>query len=215
MSRNEHRQEPRLPIRIPVRCEGPAIPYYRTLAFTRNVSRGGLQVEVQRLVSRGSAVHLRLLTGERIAQAEAEVVWSVENAPGRMGLRIISMDKDDLEAWDALIAFQGGPTPRTSLRIPLDLEVTVVVHPDAPLAGRVENLSEGGLLVYLPRVIPQQTLVKVVGPDWLVLPPVEAEVVWSGGERGVEGVLHGLRILSSDVGKELFVIGTILRSFTG
>jgi hypothetical protein len=179
------------------------------------VSRGGLQVEAQRLVARGSAVHLRLLTGERIAQAEAEVVWSVENAPGRMGLRIISMDKDDLEAWDALIAFQGGPTPRTSLRIPLDLEVTVVVHPDAPLAGRVENLSEGGMLVYLPRVIPQQTLVKVVGPDWLVLPSVEAEVVWSGGERGVEGVLHGLRILSSDVGKELFVIGTILRSFTG
>jgi hypothetical protein len=217
MGQVEHRHTPRLSIRIPVRCEGPAVPYYRTLAFTRDVSRGGLQVEATRLAAPGTTISLRLLAGTRIAHAEAAVIWAwaADDSPGRMGLKITRMDEEDLRAWEDLLAYQGAPTPRASLRIPLDLEVTCVVPPDTGLAGRVENVSEGGLLVFLPRNLPPRTLVKVVGPDWLVLPPVEAEVVWVRDQGESTGVLHGLRILASDAGKELFVIGAILRSFMG
>lgn len=215
MDHTGHRQTPRLPLRIPVRCESAAVPGYRTLGLTHNVSRGGLMIEAPRVVDRGITTTLRLLTGDQITSAEAVVVWTAEKSPGRMGLRLTKMTAADCLAWEALLAFQGGPTPRASLRIPIDLEITCLVPPDTTLTGRTENLSEGGLLVVLPWAIPPQKQVRVTGPEWLILPQVEAEVIWTrvGPERN--GVLHGLRVLSDDVGKELFIIGSILRMLLG
>ncbi len=217
MSEVENRQNPRLPVRVPVRCESEAVPGYRSLGLTQNVSRGGLLLEVPRLVPRGSAANLRLLTGEGIAHAEAVVVWTSETSPGGMGLKFTRMDAVDARAWDDLLAFQAGPTPRSSLRIPIDLEVTCVIPPDTTLHGRVENLSDAGMMVVLPRMVPLHTRVHVSVPEWLILPPVETEVVWTlaGPERKGSGTLHGLRVLKDDMGKELFLIGTILRIFVG
>lgn len=215
MGQIEKRQEPRLPLRMPVRCEGPAVPYYRTLGFTRNVSRKGLLLEAPQVVARGARAHLRLLTGTRIAYAEAVVIWTSEISPGRMGFRFTKMTRADSLAWEELLAFQGGPTPRASLRIPIDLEVTCLLSPDTRLQGRIENLSDGGLLVLLPEAVPPRTRLSVAGPAWLALPPVEAEVVWTRDRSKTEGVLHGLHILADETGRELFTIGTILRSFLG
>jgi hypothetical protein len=132
-----------------------------------------------------------------------------------MGFRITKMSPADASAWEELLAFQGGPTPRSSLRISIDLEVTCHVPPGTRLQGRVENLSDGGLLVVLPQAVPPRTRVSVAGPSWLVLPPVEAEVVWARDSLQGEGALHGLRVLTDETGKELFTIGAILRSFFG
>jgi c-di-GMP-binding flagellar brake protein YcgR len=216
MRQVENRQNPRLPVRVPVRCETDAVPGYRSLGLTQNVSRGGLLLEVPRVVPRGSATILRLLTGDSIAHAEAVVVWTSETSPGGMGLKFTSMDEADARAWNELLAFQAGPTPRSSLRIPIDLEVTCIVPPDTTsLQGRLENLSDAGMRAVLPRVIPPQTRVHVSVPEWLILPPVETEVVWNRARPEKRGAVHGLRILKDDMGRELFLIGTILRIFVG
>jgi hypothetical protein len=44
---------------------------------------------------------------------------------------------------------------------------------------------------------------------------VEAEVVWARDGVQQERVLHGLRVIADETGKELFTIGAILRSFFG
>ncbi|MEE8282944.1 MAG: PilZ domain-containing protein, partial [candidate division NC10 bacterium] len=64
MNQAENRENPRLWVRVPVRCESEAVPGYRSLGLTQNVSRGGLLLEVPRVVPQGSTTSLRLLTGE-------------------------------------------------------------------------------------------------------------------------------------------------------
>jgi hypothetical protein len=172
-------------------------------------------VEAPRLIARGTPTNLRLLTGERITCAEAVVIWKTDESPGQMGLRFTRMAEDDFLSWEELLAFQGGPTPRASLRIPVDIEVACLLDLDTRLQGRIQNLSEGGLLVLLPRPVPPRTIVTVEGPAWLSLPRAKTEVVWNRGGSETEGILHGLRVLGEDVGRELFLIGTILRSFLG
>ncbi|MFQ5846215.1 MAG: PilZ domain-containing protein [Candidatus Methylomirabilales bacterium] len=215
MRQAESRQAPRLPLRIPVRCESAAVPGYRTLGLTRNVSRSGVLVEAPRLVARGTVTNLRLLMGDRVTRAEAVVVWSTGSSPGLMGLKLIGMAGTDSDAWEELLTFQGGPTPRASLRIPVDLEITCLVPPDTSLAGHLKNLSDGGLLVILPQAVPPRMCLSVAVPVWLALPPVEAKVVWNRAGPERNGVFHGLRILTDEMGQELFLIGTILRSFIG
>lgn len=215
MRQVENRQNPRLPVRVPVRCESEAVPGYRSLGLTQNVSRGGLLLEVPRVMPQGSVASLRLLTGEGVATAEAVVVWTAQTTPGGMGLKFTRMDEADARAWDDLLAFQAGPTPRASLRIPIDLEVTCILSPEVTLQGRLENLSDSGMLVMLPRAVPPLTRMHVSVPEWLILPPVETEVVWNRAGPGRQGTLHGLRVLKDDMGKELFLIGTILRIFVG
>lgn len=211
MSQHENRYHSRFPLRMPVLCEGAVGSEYRTLGLTQNVSQSGLLLVVPRLAVRGTAMNLRLLTGDRIARAEAGVIWTADKSPGFMGLRLTDLTGVDRLAWEHLITFQAGPTPRASLRIPIDLEVTCLLSSDTSLHGRVENLSDGGMMIVLSQPVTPQTRVSVVVPAWLILPPVEAEVVWTRANPAVHGVVHGLRFLASDMGKELFLIGTLLR----
>ncbi len=207
----EHRGHPRFPLRMPVLCEGLPGCDYRTLGLTQNVSHGGLLLAVPRLVGPGTPVNLRLLTGDRISRVEAGVVWTADTSSSLMGLRLMILNNVDRLAWEHLITFQVGPTPRASLRLPIDLEVTCLLAPDTRLPGQVENLSDGGMMIVLPQAVLPQTRVRVVVPAWLILPPVEAEVMWNRANPTVQGVVHGLHFLASDMGKELFLIGTLLR----
>ena len=207
------RQHPRLPLRMPVFCESPAVPGYRTVGLTQNVSRGGLVLEVPQPLAPGSLTSLLLLTGDRNARAEAVVVWRAEDPPSRMGLKFTALTGGDLATWERVLVLQAGPTPRASVRLPIALEVTCRVPPDIRATGRAENLSEGGLLLFLGQGLLPATQLTVEIPPWFTLPAVEAdmEVLWNRSvpERG--GVAHGLRFRSDDIGKELFLIGALLR----
>ncbi|MFQ5847210.1 MAG: PilZ domain-containing protein [Candidatus Methylomirabilales bacterium] len=209
------RQHPRFPLRMPVLCESPAIPGYRALGLTWNVSRGGLLLEVPQPLSPGTPADLLLLTWSQNARAEAAAVWAAESPPSRMGLRFTKLTGTDRVAWERLLAFQAGPTPRTSIRIPIALEVTCRIPPGTWLPGQAENLSDGGLLLVLPRVIAGRTRVTVRVPPLLAFPSVEAEmdVVWTRSAPRGHGVLHGLRFCWDDISKELFLIGVLLRQF--
>lgn len=207
------RQHPRLPLRMPVFCESPAVPGYRTVGLTQNVSRGGLVLEVPQPLVPGTPTSLLLLTGDRNARAEAVVVWTAEDPPSRMGLKFTALTGGDLATWERVLVLQAGPTPRASVRLPIAVEVTCRVPPDIRVTGRAENLSEGGLLLFLGQGLLPATQLTVEIPPWFTLPAVEAdmEVLWNRSVPEREGAAHGLRFRSDDIGKELFLIGALLR----
>lgn len=207
----DNRQHPRFPLRMPVLCESRVVPHYHTLGISRNVSWGGLQLEASRALTPGTVTNLRLLTGDRIARAEAEVVWVVKRSPSLMGLRFTRLTGADRLAWEQLMAFQAGPTPRNALRVPIDLEVTCLVPPDTRLHGRAENLSDGGMMIVLPQAASPRTRLTVAVPPGLNLPPVEADVVWTRTGVAKNDVVHGVQFLPNDTRKELFLIGILLR----
>ncbi|MFQ5989732.1 MAG: PilZ domain-containing protein [Candidatus Methylomirabilales bacterium] len=214
MSRDrELRQTPRFQLRMPVVCESPAHRDYRTLGLTQNVSQSGLLVEAAQPLPQGTSTDLRMLAGGVITRADAVVVWMADNASGRMGMQFTRMTEANSVAWERLLATQAAQGIRTSLRIPIDLEVTCVVPEGTRLRGRAENLSDGGMMVVLPQAVPPQTRVSLEIPLWLVLPAMEAQVVWMGAKAEVPDVAHGLRFLTEERGKELFLIGTLLRRF--
>jgi hypothetical protein len=93
------------------------------------------------------------------------------------------------------------------------LEVTCRISPDTILAGQARNLSDGGLMIALPRPLPPQTRLTLEVPRSSTLSPVEAEmeVLWTGAARADRSVLHGLGFRSADIDKELFLVGALLR----
>ena len=215
MTHAETRQHPRFPLRLPVLCESQTVLDYRTVGFTLNVSRGGLMLEVLQPLPPGTPASLLVPTGEQNAKAEAVVVWTAEGDPGRMGMQFTHWAFRDLPAWERLLAFQAGPTPRTSVRTPMVLEVTCRVPPDTMLPGQVKNLSDGGLMITLPRVLPPQTrlTLEIPSSSSSTLSRVEAEmeVMWSRAAGKDRSVLHGLRFRSGDINRELFLVGALLR----
>ncbi|MFQ5801577.1 MAG: PilZ domain-containing protein [Candidatus Methylomirabilales bacterium] len=213
MNHTDTRQHPRFPLRLPVLCESPAVPDYRRVGFTHNVSRGGLLLEVMKPLSPGTPASLLLPTGKQNARTEAVVVWTAEGAPGRMGLRFTHWAIPGLPAWERLLALQSGQTPRTSVRTPVALEITCRIPPDTILAGQARNLSDGGLMIALPQALPPQTRLTMEVPPLSTLSRVEAEmeVVWTRVAREDRPILHGLRFRSADIDKELFLVGALLR----
>lgn len=213
MRHTETRQHTRFPLRLPVFCESQAVAPYRTVGFTDNVSRGGLLLEVKQPLPAGTQASLLLPTGEQNARAEAVVVWAAEGDPGRMGMRFTNWATPDLPAWERLLAFQAGPTPRSSVRTPMALEVTCRIPPDMILPGQVENLSDGGLMVTLPQPLVPQTRLTLEVPSAPSLSPVEAEmeVMWIRAAQEDHSVLHGLGFRSGDIDRELFLVGALLR----
>lgn len=213
MGYTENREHPRFALRMPVFCESSAVPGYRTVGLTRNVSRGGLLLEVPDLLAPGTPTSILVNPKGQNARSEAVVVWTAPDTPGRMGLKFTKWAGADHRVWDELLAFQAGSTPRSSLRIPIDLEVACLIPPDTRLPGRARNISDGGLMVTLPQPLDPRTRVVVATPTGLTLPLMESEteVMWARSPAGEEGVLHGLRFTKDDIDKEFFLIGALLQ----
>jgi hypothetical protein len=154
-----------------------------------------------------------LYTGDYVARAEVVVVWTAEEMPCRLGVRFTGLTGDDVLAWERLLAYQAGPRPRACVRIPVTLEVTCLLSPDTRVPGRIQNLSDSGLMLSLAEELAPRTHLIVSVPPWRNLPPVEvrAEVVWTRARSDSHGVLHGLRYLSDEREGSFFVAGALLR----
>lgn len=213
MGYTEHREHPRFPLRMPVFCESSAVPGYRTVGLTQNVSRGGLLLEVPDLLAPGTPTSILANPEGQNARTEAVVVWTAPGTPGRMGLKFTKWAGGDHRIWDQLLAFQAGSTPRSSVRIPIDLEVACLIPPDTRLPGQAHNISDGGLMVTLPQAFDPRTRVVVATPTGLTLPLMESEteVMWTRAPASGGGVLHGLRFTKDDIDREFFLIGALLQ----
>lgn len=73
MTHTSTRKGLRFPVRLPVLCDGQAIPSYCALGLTQNVSRGGLMVEVHQLLTPGICTGLLLSLGNQNAQIQGMV----------------------------------------------------------------------------------------------------------------------------------------------
>lgn len=207
------REHPRFPLLLPVLCQSPAIPDYRTIGLTQNVSEGGLLLEVPQPLAPGTPMSLRVCTGNQMLQAEAVVVWRAEDPPSRIGLRFTTWERTHHLTWKRLLAFQAGPTPRGSVRLRITQEVTCRISPETSFAGQLENLSDGGLMISLAEALPLQARLTVVVPPSSILSPAEAEmeVMWVLATPEGHGVLHGLHFCADDIGKDLFLVAALLR----
>lgn len=213
MGHTETREHPRFPLRMPALCESSAVPGYRTVGLTRNVSHGGLLLEVPEPLAPGTPTNILVNSEGQNARSEAVVVWTGAGTPGQMGLKFTKWAGTDHRIWDQLMAFQAGSTPRSSLRIPIDLEIACLIPPDTRLPGRAQNISDGGLMITLPQALDPRTRVLVATPTGLTLPLMEAEteVMWTRTPTVGEGFLHGLRFTKDDIDKEFFLIGALLQ----
>jgi len=213
MGYTESREYPRFPLRMPVFCESPAVPGYRTVGLTHNVSRGGLLLEVPDPLPPGTLTSILVSPKGQNARSEAVVVWTTPGAPGHMGLKFTKWVGGDHLIWDRLLTFQAGSTPRSAARIPIDLEVACLIPPDTRLQGRALNISDGGLMITLPRALDLRTRVVVATPTGLTLPLMdsETEVMWTRAPADEAGILHGLRFTKDDIDKEFFLIGALLQ----
>ncbi|MFQ5658372.1 MAG: PilZ domain-containing protein [Candidatus Methylomirabilales bacterium] len=211
MTQKATRQHPRFPLRMPVLSESPAVSGYRTVGFTENVSRAGLLLVTPQPLPVGSPASLLLPTGDRNARVEALVVWASEGSPCQMGLKFTTWAGADRLSWERLLDFQAGPNPRASLRTPIALDVTCVKSSGVSVSARAENISDGGLMLTLAESLPRRTRLTVAVPTWHTIPPVKVEVMWTQRTPDQHGTLHGLRFLSDDTRKELFIVGALLR----
>ncbi|MFQ5989744.1 MAG: PilZ domain-containing protein [Candidatus Methylomirabilales bacterium] len=209
----ETRQHRRFALRMPVLCGIPAVPSHRTFGSTQNVSRGGLLLEAPEPLVPGTLIDLLLVVGAQDARAEAMVVWAAEGTPCRMGLRFTTWVGTGRLIWEQLLGFQAGPTPRASIRFPVNFDITCRVPPDLHVPGRAKNLSDQGLMIVLDQALSPHTRVTVAAPPGIALSPVETEVevIWAQAIREGHEVLHGLRFLWDDVDKELFLVSALLR----
>ncbi len=188
---------------LPVVCRAVARTEEAPLSLigmTRNVSLGGLQAELPAAPPEG-AVEILLRVGERAVTAQGRLAWSRPVPEGtRCGFAFIGMEAGHAAVWEAFLAQQGGPTPRLHGRLAMDLSITCRLRgrPGRDLAGRLGNVSDGGMLVRLPAPLEvgQEMDVTLLTPETPLV--VSATVAW--GDRAPlpdEGGLirHGLRFL--------------------
>jgi hypothetical protein len=188
---------------LPVVCRAVARTEEAPLSLigmTRNVSLGGLQAELPAAPPEG-AVEILLRVGERAVTVQGRLAWSRPVSEGiRCGFAFIEMEAGHAAVWEAFLAQQGGPTPRLHGRLAMDLSITCRLRgrPGRDLAGRLGNVSDGGMLVRLPAPLEvgQEMDVTLLTPETPLV--VSATVAW--GDRAPlpdEGGLirHGLRFL--------------------
>ena len=197
------RRDPRYGARLPVVCRAAAgteeaVP--SLIGTTWDVSLGGIQAELPAVPSEGT-LDLLLRVEDRAVAARGRVAWVRPTAEGvRCGLVFTGMEPAHAAAWEAFLAQQGGPTPRRYIRLSIDLPITCRLRdvPGLVLTGRLGNISDGGMLVWLPAPLElaQEVEVSLATPQTPLT--VTSAVAWADGapHPGGRGLIrHGLRFL--------------------
>jgi hypothetical protein len=200
-----HRQFPRYLIQLPLLHKAIAPASVKAgVGWTRNLSEGGVCVELSERLQPQTALHLLLRTGRGAIELEGQVAWAGEpsGAGGGVlhGLTFVRIAPDQLQALRNLIVSQGR-VRFAGVRLPLQLPVTCLRKGGAgpPLAGSTGDISRSGLLLLLPEVLPPGSALDIT----LHTPngPLEAEgeVVWAeppGGRAVGLPFRHGFRFTS-------------------
>ena len=212
----EARRYPRYPFTIPVICRSLSYQRHIEVGVIRNVSLGGVMLDAPSLFNPQTPLEVRLMMGRRVIRASAVVAWS---APGgtdfRHGLSFTDFPPEDRALWKELMAYQAGPTPRASIRIPV--EVPARCRPcreTTPLIqGQIDTIGEGGLLLRLPELFPVETRLSIQVPSGKGACSVEGEVVWVVEKKPDPLVPHGVRFCSDPLERDLFIAAVLLQEF--
>lgn len=158
----ERRRHDRLLLEIPVLYapgEGAdASAAWGKRGLTRNISEGGLDLEVPELLNIGASVRLRVPTKDVWIEVPGSVIW-VETGP-TLGDRVHGValgpwEGDTQGAWERFVAVTRQEVLRRPVRFAVDLPV-VCLEDGSPgvVSGRIGDASTGGFLVLLPDLYP-------------------------------------------------------------
>lgn len=214
----EQRQFRRYPIQLPLlHTSRTPTRNGRGVGWSRDLSEGGGCVELAEHLSSQTPLRVRLRTDLGVIETEAKVAWAGDQLlPGGgilHGLAYTYLAPDQLQALQDLLLYKGLVRP-AKIRFPFEVAVTCHSKKQAgpPLQGMTRDMSRGGLLLRLPRVVPSGTVLEIT----LHIPagPLKAEgaVIWVAPPEGrTPGgpIRHGLRFTAIDW-TSLLAIGSFL-----
>lgn len=206
-ARWEERRFPRYPMALPVRYRGMDPPPAAGAAgWTRDLSGGGACIELNEHIPAQAILHLRLQTEQGILESNARVIWDREpllaGSGCLHGLAFTQLAPDQLATLRALLLSQK-PWLIARGRLPADLVVMCrpTRPPQAPLQGRIGNVSRGGFSLLLPKILFPSTALEVFLPmptAPLVLGGAIAWVEPSAKESSGRRIWHGVRFTARD-----------------
>jgi c-di-GMP-binding flagellar brake protein YcgR len=214
---SKQRRHTRYPIQVPV-MHRPGTPGVKPGAgWTRDVSEGGMCIELADVLQPQMPVRLRLRIDRGAIEADGQVAWvgqaSDKGGGTPHGITLTQMAPGHQKALADLVYRKGELLP-VQIRVPLKLSVLLRSkgRADTPLEGWTGNLSRGGMLLQLPKAFEPATQVEFTlhtaqGPLTL-----NASVVWVDPperRRPGEPIGHGVQFTS--IGwPTLLVLGQVL-----
>lgn len=194
------RQFPRFPLQLPVlfRCQGEQEGPRAGVGTTRDLSEGGVCLELDYRYPVGTTLSL-IIQGEGTnVEATARVAWAGQPSPeGHIphGMQFAELTPEQQEGLRKLLP-QGGFVRRGSVRVPVELEARCqpALGTGDPLIGRTADISRRGAQVILSQLLPVMSEVSIT----LCTPTGEirqrAQVRWAAPTEG-EQFRHGLQFL--------------------
>jgi Tfp pilus assembly protein PilZ len=177
------------------------------MGWTRNLSEGGACLEVAGAFRPETPLRLRLQTERGAIEADAKVVWAgaadSASGVGPHGVAFTQVATDQHQALRELL-YSRKEVRHAGVRVPLDLAVTCQLvggECGLSLEGRTADVSRGGLMIRLPRVLPVETRLRVTLHAPAELLTVEGRIVWvkPPERRGPWTLIgHGLRFTGLD-----------------
>ena len=201
---SKQRRHTRYPIQVPV-MHRPGTPGVKPGAgWTRDVSEGGMCIELADVLQPQMPVRLRLRIDRGAIEADGQVAWvgqaSDKGGGTPHGITLTQMAPGHQKALADLVYRKGELLP-VQIRVPLKLSVLLRSkgRADTPLEGWTGNLSRGGMLLQLPKAFEPATQVEFTlhtaqGPLTL-----NASVVWVDPperRRPGEPIGHGVQFTS-------------------
>ncbi len=198
------RRFPRYPIQIPFLHKPRTATAASTgagVGWTRNLSEGGACVELAMPLRPHMPLWVRLQTDGGPIEMQAKVAWARDPGPRGGGIvhgvTFTQIAPDQVSALQNLIISKG-LVRRPRVRLPFEIPATCrrTGESGPPLPGLTRDVSQGGLLLRLPRVVPPETGLEVTlhtAPRPLT---VEGAVAWVAPPEGrTPGgpVRHGFR----------------------
>jgi hypothetical protein len=196
------RRSPRYAIQIPfLHKPRSAASTGAGVGWTCNLSEGGACVELAEPLRPPMPLWGRLQTDRGLIEMQAKVAWARDPGPRGGGIlhgvTFTQIPPDQFSALQTLILSKG-LVRHPKVRLPFEAPVTCWRKGESgpPLSGRTRDVSRGGLLLRLPRVVPPETRLEVTLHNPPRLLTVEGAIVWVAPPEGrTPGgpVRHGFR----------------------
>jgi hypothetical protein len=210
------RRSPRYPFQLPflyrVHQVQANTPPCVGVGWTRQLSEGGVGVELGEPLSPGWFLTLHVRTAQGPLELQAQVVWTEKPLEAGGGIphglvftaadaKLLHALRDLFQVLNVFHALSG--TPRAGIRLPVAIPaICHTKYPPGPmLQGRTGNISREGMLLFLAEVLPPGTVLAVTldtphGPVSL-----EGVVVWTDASARAaleEWVRHGVQLTTRD-----------------
>jgi c-di-GMP-binding flagellar brake protein YcgR len=193
----------RYPIVFPIlftqKTSAPSSP---GAGWTCDLSGAGACVELAEPLPAQAELQVRIQTDRGPFEVDAQVVWAGERPPAdrgiRHGLAFTQLSRDQRRALRSLLLAKRRETRRAGVRLPFEAAVTSQSKGEAGplLQGQTRDVSRGGLLLRLPKIVPPDTTLDLTlhtRPGPLT---AEGAVVWRerlGGQAAGPPFRHGFR----------------------